>query len=100
MKHIMARYTVKKQGIEEVKRAITEFVDAVKKNEPDTLAYEAFHENDNVSFVHFMTFKDENAETAHKTTPHVMKFVEILYPLCENEPVFTELSMLKSNYRF
>lgn len=97
MKYVMARYKVKKEKVEEVKRAIKEFVDGIRRNEPDTLFYDAFQEEDDVSFVHFMCFKDGKAQEFHRSTPHVKKFVDVLYPDCEEKPTFTELRLVRSN---
>jgi quinol monooxygenase YgiN len=86
----IAEFKVKAEKLEECRKAIAEFVEATK-SEPGTLRYEAFVKEDGVSFVHFMQFKDEEAEKFHQKTPHVQKFVEVLYPNCEIEPRFTEL---------
>ena len=76
-----------------------EVVDAVKKNEPGTLVYEAFQEVDGDSFVHIMTFKDDKAEQVHGSSDYVKKFVRLLYPYCDEEPVFTKLQLVRSNKR-
>ncbi len=94
-----ARYRVKKEELEFVKKAISEFVDEVKKNEPDTLSYDAYMEDDDLSFLHFMSFKDREAEEYHRATPHVKEFVKKLYPTCDIEPYFTEIKLIRSNKR-
>jgi quinol monooxygenase YgiN len=86
----IAEFTVKPEGLQEAQAAIREFVAAVNTNEPDTLRYEAWQRSDN-AFIHFMQFKDEAAEQLHTKTEHVQKFVAVLYPLCEQQPVFTDL---------
>ena len=99
MVHLMAIYKVKEDKLEVVEKAVEEFVDAVKDNEPETLAYEAFRGKDDLSFFHVMTFAGEKAEEAHRSTPHMMKFVGFLYPNCVEEPVFVELDLVGSNIR-
>ena len=99
MKHVMAKYKAKRDKIGEVREAVAEFVDAVKKNEPGTLVYEAFQEVDGDSFVHIMTFKDDKAEQVHGSSDYVKKFVQLLYPYCDEEPVFTKLQLVRSNKR-
>ncbi len=42
-----------------------------------------------------MSFENEEAEEKHKTAAHTMKFVEVLYPLCEVGPMFTELTAVE-----
>ena len=92
---ISVKYKVKKDNLEEVKKAIEEFVTEVK-NEPGVLSYNAFQEED-ISFVHFITFKDDMAKKSHENSVHVRKFVDFLYPVCEEEPVFNNLNLVKSN---
>ena len=92
----MARFNVKPDKREVAEKAIVEFIDAIQQHEEGTLLYQSLRENDGVSFVHFMTFKDEKAEEIHRSTPHVKKFVDILYPNCEQRPVFTDLTSVAS----
>lgn len=87
----IAQFRVKKEKLSECLNAIKEFVDQVRENEPNTLRYEAFQKQDKVSFIHFMEFKDSQAEVFHRSTPHVQKFVETVYPNCELEPKFDDL---------
>ena len=94
---IIAQYRVKKDKLEIVKHAINDFVNAIKENEPGTLVYEAFQMPDKVSFIHFMSFKDETAQKKHEETKYLKKFVDILYPNCEQTPEFTNVDLIKSN---
>lgn len=98
-KHMLAIYRIKEDKVDEVKEAVSDFVDAVKRNEPATLFYEAYHGQGDVSFFHIMTFEDDEAEEAHRTTPHMAVFVQKLYPHCEEEPGFVELELVRSNVR-
>ena len=97
MIHILVNYKVKKDKVNIVKKAIKEFIDTVKKNEPGTHYYGAYQLDDKVSFLHFMTFEDEKAKRIHETSSYVKKFVEVLYTNCTKKPVFTDLSLIKSN---
>lgn len=90
MIHRTARYRVRQGHVDEAVDAIEAFVDAVAEEE-GTLRYEAFHAGDR-EFVHVMTFVDADAEEAHRSAPHTERFVGELYPLCDVEPVFEELS--------
>ena len=93
---MMVRYKVKKDKLEEAKKAITEFVDAVKANEPGTIAYQVFQDNVDPDVVfHFMIFDDEYAQTLHRKSSYVKKFVDLIYPLCAEEPVFTSLNLVR-----
>ena len=96
MKHMMVRYKVKKEKLDEAKEAIIEFVDAVKANEPGTIAYQVFQDNaDPEVMFHFMLFDDEYAQTLHRKSSYVKRFVDLIYPLCAEEPVFTSLNIVR-----
>jgi quinol monooxygenase YgiN len=97
--HMMAIYRVKPENLDEIKEAVSEFVTAVKENEPEALFYESYRGIGDVSFFHVMTFEDAAAEEKHRSTPHMSTFVEKMYPCCEDEPGFVELELVKSNVR-
>ncbi len=97
MIHKMVRFRVKPEKREAARAAIAEFVASVRAKEPDTLQYEAFEEPDGVWFVHFMTFRSPAAEQLHRATPHVIRFVDVLYPNCDVTPVFTDLKLVRSS---
>ncbi|MBI2010114.1 MAG: antibiotic biosynthesis monooxygenase [Candidatus Chisholmbacteria bacterium] len=90
----IAEFKVRKSRLGECLKAIKAFVQAVKTNEPNTLIYDSYQKPDKVSFIHFMCFKNSQAEAHHRTTPHVKKFVSVLYPNCAIKPIFTDLSRI------
>jgi quinol monooxygenase YgiN len=92
----MARYTVRPENLNDVKEAIQEFVAEIKENEPATF-YETYQEAEGPTFVHLMCFENEEAEDAHKNSSHTNTFVDRIYPICENPPIFTSLSLLDSS---
>jgi quinol monooxygenase YgiN len=94
----VVHYQVKQAELGTAKQAILEFVNAITQDEPQTV-YEAFAQADGVSFVHFMSFRDEAAEKYHQSAPHTMKFVEVLYPRCEVAPQFTDLTLVGTTRR-
>jgi quinol monooxygenase YgiN len=97
--HMLAIYQVKENKLDEVRLAVTEFIDAVKEHEPGTLFYESYKGKEDTSFFHLMTFEDTVAEELHRQTPHMAAFVQKLYPNCEDEPGFVELELVGSNVR-
>ena len=97
MKHVVIRYRVKREHVDKVKEAIVEFIDAVRRYEDGTLAYESFQHKNKVSFMHIMTFADQEAEDLHRNSVYVKKFVKILYPRCSRKPIFTDLNLVRSN---
>jgi quinol monooxygenase YgiN len=98
MEHLFVSFKVKKDKVEAAKNTITKFVDEIARNEPGTILYNCFQEkSDTTSFIHTMTFESEKAEEHHRHSDYVKKFVDQLYPLCETEPVFSELELICSN---
>jgi quinol monooxygenase YgiN len=93
MKHRIARFRIRPSEVAAVEKAIIEFVSKVA-DEPGTLRYESFREADGVSYVHLMSFADEEAEEAHRQTEHGKKFAAALSPKCEVQPAFTDLKMV------
>ena len=86
----IAEFSVPEEHREDAREAIARFVVAVREHEPGTLTYRAF-ERPGGRFLHLMTFEDEAAEDRHRRTEHVREFVDVLYPLCSREPVFTHV---------
>lgn len=91
----MVHYKVRPENLEEVRQAIKDFVVGIATIEPAT-RYDAYQGEDEFSFVHWMAFPGEKEEKYHQSAPHTMKFVDILYPSCEQMPVFTDLKLLHS----
>jgi quinol monooxygenase YgiN len=94
----VAIYKVKREELGAVESAVREFVGEIAGNEPQT-NYEAFQADDDVSFVHIMSFPDEAAEALHRNAQYTGKFVEILYPRCMEGPNFLDLRLIGSTRR-
>ena len=92
----LANYRIDPESLEEVERAIKDFVSAIGKEEPETV-YEAYRITDDVSFVHLMAFPNREAERAHQVAPHTTRFVDILYPYCEEQPTFLDVTLVKAS---
>ena len=98
MEHLFVSFKVKENKVEEAKTAIRKFVDEITRKEPGTVLYNCFQEkHDITTFVHTMTFESERAEEHHRHTTYVKEFVDKLYPMCESEPVYSELNLVCSN---
>lgn len=78
---------------------IGDFLIAIREEESETRLYESFVAQDGRSFVHVIEFQNPAAQEAHRNAAHTKRFVEALYPLCESEPVFTQLYLFDSNRR-
>ncbi len=91
----MVRYRVKADEVVAVRKAIGEFVDAIAEHEPNAI-YGSLLADDGVSFVHAMAFPDAEAEERHRKAEHTKRFVELLYPKCDQEPQFTTFRVIGS----
>ena len=89
----IAEYTVREGELETVEGAIREFVQAVARYEPETV-YHAYQRQGQRQFIHLMCFADATAETRHSNASYTQRFVNVLYPRCEAQPVFTDLTMI------
>lgn len=90
------QYKVKKKKLAKAKDALSEYVDAVKKNEPGTIEYKVFQDADNSSsFVHLMSFVDKNAKKTHEKTEHLKKLKKILVPISKGKAAYTTLTEIK-----
>src|SRR5262249_9573986 len=94
-----ATYQVKPQAVEKVKRAIEEFVQYVKANEPGTRMYVAWQQqSDPTRFIHLFIFEDAAAQTIHSDSEAVKRFESIYSPeLVGGDVVFTDFNLVASN---
>lgn len=93
MIYLQVAYRIKSSRVAEAEREISGFVDAIQKGQPRFQTYHLLrHANDPSSLVHFMSFKDQEAQLEHVQSPHVKRFVENMLALCEVGPVYTDLN--------
>jgi len=96
MKSYKIEYTVKKSEIKRVIELVDKFIDGIRNNEPDTNIYHSYQDSaQTTNFVHFMTFKSENAERLHKDSSYCQKFLEELMPLCEKTPEYIPINLIR-----
>ena len=100
MIHKIVKFKAKRENVEKVKNLIKKFLDNIMENEPGTLYYEALQEDDLVSFIHIITFKDDKARKFHESTPYIQHYVEELNPLLEVEPTFSAYKIVRSIKRY
>lgn len=86
----IVRYKIKSEEVDTVLAAIKDFLLAIANTEPET-KYEALQLVDGVSFIHTMRFPNQLADEQHQKAQYTLKFVDVLYPRCEEAPVFTEV---------
>jgi quinol monooxygenase YgiN len=89
----MAKYTVKPETVNAVKRAIAEFVDEVRKHEPRTL-YAVLREEGQHTFVHWMSFENEAAVRRHAQAQYSKRFAHKLSPTFVGKAALSEFRLL------
>ena len=95
--YMTARFKVKPESLEKCQQAISEFIDHIKANEPDTRLYESVHEAaDATSFLHYFIFENEAARNKHQSSDGVKRFTGILYPELLAPVEFTEYTLIAS----
>ena len=96
-----ATYQVRPQAVPAVKRAIEEFVQYVRTNEPGTRMYVAWQQQDETSrFIHLFIFEDAATQTIHSESEAVKRFESIYSPeLVGGEVVFTDFNQLATNLK-
>ncbi len=79
----LAHYEIHPEAMEKIKAAIVEFVAYVRSNEPGTLRYDVWQDQEHPAhFVHIFIFRDQEAHNKHSASAQVKKFAEALYPEC------------------
>jgi len=94
-----AEYRVSAEGIDDVKRAIREFVDYVRASEPGTRMYVAWaRQDDPTRFIHMFIFADEEAQRIHGESAAVARFETAYRPhLLGGDVVFTDFDLVATN---
>ena len=94
-----AEYRVSTEGIDDVRRAIRQFVDYVRANEPGTRLYAAWERQDDPArFLHLFIFDDEEAQRIHSASDAVARFEASYRPhLVGGDVVFTDFDPIASN---
>lgn len=92
-----ARYRVRSDAVPKALALVRAFVDEVARKEGGTARYDAYqHAEDASRFTHHMAFRTPAAEDYHRKTAWCKRFVEGLYPLCVEEPVFETVVPVES----
>jgi quinol monooxygenase YgiN len=95
--HMTARFEVQPDKLAMCERAIREFVEYVRANEPDTLLYASLQEKENPNrYLHYFVFRDERARETHSSSDAVNRFTGSLYPNLVAPVEFTEFNILGS----
>jgi len=89
-----AYFVVRDDALELCQKAIHEFVNFVRENEPDTLLYTSLQEKGTPNhFMHYFVFKNNAARDLHANSDAVKHFTDILYPNLVAPVEFTEYNV-------
>lgn len=93
---MLVQYKIKKKKLAKAKDAISDYVDAVKKDEPRTTEYQVFQDKDDSTvFIHMMSFADKDAKKTHEKSAHLKKLKKILIPISKGKAVYTSMMEFK-----
>jgi quinol monooxygenase YgiN len=94
----IAEYQVKPEAIDRVKQAAQEFVHYVETNEPGTLLYSAWQQQDDPThFTHFFIFEDDAAKNTHSRSNAVKSFESVYSPELVGRVRFTNYEQVATN---
>jgi quinol monooxygenase YgiN len=97
MIHVQVTYRIRSNRIEEAEREIAAFSATLQSNRPRFATYRILrHSDDPANLVHFISFRDREAQLEHTQSPHVRRFVENMLALCEFGPIYTDLTEVAS----
>jgi len=90
-----AHFQVKPGALDMCKRAIREFVESIRADEPETCTYLAMNRDDDPTrFVHVFIFDNDLARDRHANSDAVKRFSAILYPNCVAPVEFIEYTLV------
>jgi len=90
---VSATYKLKPQHAGSIDAAVSEFVRAIRENEPQA-EYRVLKSADGLSYLHVMAFPSAEAQQAHEAAEYTRSFVESLGPRCETGPHFATLTLV------
>jgi quinol monooxygenase YgiN len=95
--YMTARFTVRSESVEMCQQAITELVDHVTRNEPETRMYISIQEvEDETRFLNFFIFENEDAEARHADSEALKQFNEAVRPECLEPIELTTYTLVAS----
>lgn len=93
---VLVQYKIKKKKLAKAKDAISEYVNAVKKDEPRTTEYKVFQDkDDNTMFIRMMSFADKDAKKTHEKSVHLKQLKKTLIPISKGKAVYTSMMEFK-----
>lgn len=96
MIHTMFQYTVRKDKIAEAKKAIDDYVTAVYANEPGVINFDVYSTKDDLTYIHLVTCKDEEAREIYDKAPYRVSYLEAFFEYCETISQGMELKLIET----
>ncbi len=85
--YVMIPFKVNEDKVDEAKKIINELISNVRDNEPGVLLYKSLQsKEDQTTFIHFIIFKDSDAQMQHRQASYVVEFIKDLYAICPADP--------------
>ncbi len=95
--HQLAFYEIKPEAMQRVLGAIHTFLSYIRANEPGTLRYDVWQEQEHPTrFVHAFIFQDQAANERHSSSAEVKQFADVLYPECLQPVQFIDYQFIAS----
>jgi quinol monooxygenase YgiN len=94
MKHVMVRYKVKPERVEENEELVRAVYDEIRRTEPTGLRYATFKLDDAVSFVHLAVTESEYGGSPPSKVRAFQEFQKDIEDRAEEGPVVTELDQI------
>ncbi len=91
----IAKYKVKQGSEEIVEEAAANIVSKVQSHEGLT-RYTVYRTNEERTYVHIMSFPDEDAAAKHRDSEYNQEFMTILRENCDEEPSYWDLEKIEN----
>ena len=85
MKRLITTYSVHPDKRQDFIDASEKFISQTKEQEHNTLEYTSYQGFDENPFVHYISFKDTQAQEAHEKAPHTQIFMTLIKNFCMGE---------------
>ena len=83
----MIPFKVNDDKVDDAKIIIHKLISNVRENEPGVLLYKSLQsKEDPTTFIHFIIFKDGEAQMQHRQANYVVEFIKDLYAVCPADP--------------
>jgi hypothetical protein len=96
MRHVMVRYKVKPERVEENEELVRAVYDEIHRTNPNGLRYATFKLGDGVSFVHLAVTESESGNSPLSKVEAFREFQKEIEDRMDEAPVVFELELIGS----